>query len=135
MATLWTDEANLVLMRPGDNVIHVTLGAETVDCAGVLWTEARDESLTIWCEGPPPTLEEQLLEEAEAWHKVDINPDAALLKAIRTDGLSPTSDEFHVDYGGQHYICQRAESLSGGPWFVYYVVAGQWDNVMVAQGV
>lgn len=60
---------------------------------------------------------------------ITLNPTAALQRAIRADGLTPTTRELEVVDGGVTYIAQRAEALAGGGARVYYVVKGDWARV------
>lgn len=75
---------------------------------------------------PPYTL---LLEEAEKRLALAFNPSAALQKAIFKDGFVPNSGEFDIEFGGNLFICQRAERLSDGAARVYHCKSGEWNTV------
>ncbi len=77
---------------------------------------------------------------AAAHQVLELNPRAALQKALCADGFVPTSGEFDValpgDGGGTSEPCraQRAESLSDGAVRVDYAPVGQWDRVAFVAG-
>lgn len=75
---------------------------------------------------------EALLKAVDATHRaqgITLNPTAALQRAIRGDGLTPTTREIEATDGGVVYVAQRAEPLAGGAPWVYYVVKGEWSKV------
>ena len=79
---------------------------------------------------PHESFEEMAWQLAEDAHCVDVNPQAALLKAMLADGYIPTSNEFMFDWEGVAYVGQRAER-GRGPLAprVYFVQVGRWDQV------
>jgi len=81
---------------------------------------------------PVPTPGPALLVEVGKQHRlhgITLNASAALQRAIRADGLIPTTRELEIVDGGVTYIAQRGEAIAGGGAVVYYVVKGQWDKV------
>jgi hypothetical protein len=60
---------------------------------------------------------------------ITLNPTAAIQRAIRADGLIPTTRELELVDGGVTYVVQRAEGLAGGGARVYWCVKGDWANV------
>jgi N-acetyl-anhydromuramyl-L-alanine amidase AmpD len=75
------------------------------------------------------TLQEQLLQEAQAQQKFQFNPQAALQARIFADGLVPNSGEFDVPFGPATYRAQRAEHLGTGEVRVYYCEVPLWGQV------
>jgi N-acetyl-anhydromuramyl-L-alanine amidase AmpD len=75
------------------------------------------------------TLEEQLLQQAQAQQKIQFNPQAALQARIFSDGLVPNSREFDVPFGDATYRAQRAEHLGTGEVRVYYCKVPLWGQV------
>lgn len=69
------------------------------------------------------------VDRAHREHGITLNPSAALQRAIRADGLIPTTRELELVDGGATYVAQRAEGLGGGGARVYYVRKGDWANV------
>lgn len=139
MSNEWQASGTTVWVWPEEDTLQVRMDGDTVSCAGAVWQEALADTIAVSCmtapPPPAPTLQQVLRVQAMEHHVVPINPEAALLKAIRAAGFAPTSDEFHVDYEGRHYIAQRAEHLLTGAVRIYYVVGGEWDNVMVVDGL
>lgn len=88
---------------------------------GMTWAEAGQPDY--------PTLEAQLLGEAEKRQVIQFNPQAALQKAIFAAGFVPNSGEFETVRESVRIIAQRAESLSSGEVRVYYAPVGDWANV------
>ncbi|MGB0385080.1 MAG: hypothetical protein ACPGWR_09680 [Ardenticatenaceae bacterium] len=60
---------------------------------------------------------------------IEVNRDAALLKAMLKEGFIPTSAETLLDHEGDSYSAQSAQRVKDGTVRVYYVKAGDWDNV------
>jgi hypothetical protein len=75
------------------------------------------------------TLQEKLLQEAQAQQKIQLNPHAALQARMFSDGLVPNSGEFDVLFGAETYRGQRAEHLGTGEVRVYYCQVPLWDRV------
>lgn len=75
------------------------------------------------------TLEEQLLQQAQAQQKIQFNPGAALQGRIFADGFVPNSGEFDVPFGDATYRAQRAEHLGTGEVRVYYCKVPVWSQV------
>ena len=78
-------------------------------------------------------LERFLLEEGMRHQAIQLNREAALQKRLLADGFVPTSNEFSATLAGIDYIAQQAEHLARGERRVYYVQAGDWNNVRFAQ--
>lgn len=74
-------------------------------------------------------LQAALRDAAQGIAFVRINPTAALFSAIVADGFMPTSNENTLQFEGDSYVIQRAESAYTGKSRLYYAVAGQWRNV------
>ncbi len=80
------------------------------------------------------TLAQQLVLEGEHRRVLRLNPDAALMKAIRADGFVPVSDEFSFTRDGAEYVGWLAEDMGGigqysGQCRVYYAQVGDWAHV------
>jgi hypothetical protein len=84
----------------------------------------RDEQ-----EGPVATFREALLAAGEAHRVIQLNPQAALQKAIRYAGAVTVSGEFDWSFDGKNYVCQEAEWLASGRVDVFYCVKGDYGNV------
>lgn len=69
------------------------------------------------------------VDKAHREQGITLNPTAALQRAIRADGMIPTTRELEIVDGGTPYIAQRAEGLAGGGARVYYVRKGDWAHV------
>lgn len=81
---------------------------------------------------PAATPGSALLAAVDKVHRaqgITLNPTAALQRAIRADGLIPTTRELEVVDGGVTYIAQRAEALAGGGATIFYVAKGDWAHV------
>lgn len=99
----------------------------------------------VWfgVEAAPPTFKERLLEKAAEEQTFQLNPDAALQKAIDADEFWVTSNEFaEMDDQGNPIVAQRAEyprtveepqagegHPATGEVRVYYAVVGDWGNI------
>ena len=99
---------------------------------------AYDDTVFVYCweadpvpVHPPETpLEMALMAAAEAGRGIELNPGAALQRAIREDRLLPAGSEFTLESDGTVYHAQLAEYGGlGGEVRVYYCEAGQWDEV------
>lgn len=78
----------------------------------------------------------ELVAAAERVHRemgITLNPDAALQRAIRADGLTPTIREGEYHDASGEWLYQRAEGLTGGGAVLYYVKRGDWGNVRKVQ--
>jgi len=75
------------------------------------------------------TLAQQLVLEGERRRTLRLNPDAALMKAIRADGFVPVSDEFSFTRAGAQYVGWLAEDMISGQCRVYYAQVGDWAHV------
>lgn len=60
---------------------------------------------------------------------ITLNPTAALQRAIRGDGLTPTTRERDYTDASGEYVFQRAEGLAGGGAMIYFVRKGEWGSV------
>lgn len=81
---------------------------------------------------PAPRPSSALLVAVDKVHRqqgITLNPTAALQRAIRADGLIPTTRELEVSDAGETWVAQRAESMAGGGATVYYVRKGEWAKV------
>lgn len=83
---------------------------------------------------PSPTLEPQKTLRAaskalQAAGGVKLNAAAALQRAIRADGLTPTTNEARQTIAGIEYAYQRAEGLAGGAARIYYCRVGDWGRI------
>jgi uncharacterized membrane protein YgcG len=79
--------------------------------------------------GSTISLAQALLAAGQQHQVIQLNPQAALQRAILGAGFVPTSAEFEVGHGGASYVAQRAERLSDGAVRVYFVLKGDWGNV------
>jgi len=75
------------------------------------------------------SLEERLLQQAQAHQRIQFNPAAALQSRIFADGFVPNSGEFPVPPGSGTYVAQRAEHLGTGEVRVYYCKVPLWHQV------
>lgn len=78
-------------------------------------------------------LADALLKAGEEYRLLELNADAALLRAILRDGFTPISEEILVEYEGDYYSAQSCEKVGEGTMRVYYVKSDQWDNVQWVQ--
>jgi hypothetical protein len=108
------------VVADGEHIIRITSGGRDVACGAIPALAA----------GPAGS---DLLARGEANQVIYFNPDAALQKRIFADGFVPNSGEFRMTFEGAEYIAQRAEHLGTGAVRVYYVRAGDWDNVRFVQ--
>lgn len=113
---------------------HGALPGQSTACPGPPLT-AILPALRAFAPSPEPvsgvTLADALRGAAAAAQKIRLNASAALQDAIERYGLSPTSNEFELVHAGTRYVCQRAESLEGGPARVFYCRAGEWAHIEV----
>lgn len=106
------------------------------DPVGVNMTTFRQRVAEILRSGSgAPGLDRQaLIAAGQAAQRIQLNPGAALQRALAADGFVPTSGEFdHADASGQ-YIGQRAEHLGTGAVRVYVVPVGRWSEVSWVEG-
>lgn len=61
---------------------------------------------------------------------VTLNPNAALQRAIRARGWTPTTRETRVVVGGRAYIAQRGEALGGGEAAIFLCREGDWGTIL-----
>jgi hypothetical protein len=79
------------------------------------------------------TLEQQLLQQAQAQQKIQFNPQAALQARLLSDGLVPNSPEFDVRFADATYRTQPAEHLGTGKVRVYYCKVPDWSNLLCVE--
>ncbi len=79
--------------------------------------------------GSTGTFRDALLAKIAAIQVIELNPTAALQKVIFHDGLNVTSPEDRMDYGGQTFAVQRAESLATGEVRGYWAPASNYNDV------
>lgn len=91
--------------------------------------EIIESGLVKQGEGEYDSLKEALIGESLLTQCIELNRDAALMRAILDDGFNVVSDEFYYTYRGIQYVYQTAESLNINERRVYYVVVGDWNNV------
>lgn len=77
----------------------------------------------------PGSFVDVLKQRAAEAQCIQPNPDAALQKAMRTDGFALVGNEVYVTVGSTEFVAQKADSLSTGESRCYYVVVGDWSNV------
>lgn len=97
-------------------------------CPGRLLVTARSIRPST---APGPDLA-ALRAAAAAEHEargITLNAAAALQRAIRADGLTPTTREMDFADASGEYVWQRAEALAGGGAMIYYVRRGEWHAV------
>lgn len=75
------------------------------------------------------TIQEAMLYWAAREQVLQLNPEAALQKALLRDGYIATSPEFDVEHGGKLWTGQRAERQDNGAVRVYWVERNKWDTV------
>lgn len=113
---------------------HGSLPGQSTACPGPPLTGLLP-SLRTFAPSPAPvpgvTLADALRGAAAAAQKIRLNASAAIQDAIERAGLCPTSNEFELVHAGTRYVCQRAESLEGGPARVFYCRAGEWGHIEV----
>jgi hypothetical protein len=76
-----------------------------------------------------PTLQAQVIDQADRHQLIQFNPTAALQKAIFAAGFVPNGPEFETVRDGVRFIAQRAEQLGTGEVRAYFVRVGDWGNV------
>lgn len=102
-------------------------GADTTSDADSNAEETGQESGAAPAE--QPALAQALLTTGQQHQVISFNPNAALQKRIFADGFVPNSTEFTLNRDGKQFVAQQAENLGNGEVRVYYVRAGQWDQV------
>ncbi len=78
---------------------------------------------------PPASLEDALLAAAEKSRVLQLNPGAAIQKAIFKRGYVPVGAEFGVEYEGTKIVGQIAEKLGKKGSRVFYCENGNWGVV------
>lgn len=74
-------------------------------------------------------LAEVLLQAGEEYRLLELNSEAALLRAILNDGFTPISEEILVEHEGVYYSAQSCEQVDNGTMRVYYVKSDNWNDV------
>lgn len=75
------------------------------------------------------TLDQATLRRGENSRLLRLNPQAALMKAIRRDGFVPVGNETTMIQGQTLYAIWLAENMTSGETRVYRAPAGDWERV------
>lgn len=97
-------------------------------CPGRLLVVARSIRPTAPAGPDMAALRAAAAAEHEA-RGITLNPTAALQRAIRADGLTPTTREVDYADASGEYVWQRAEGLAGGGAMIYFVRRSEWHAV------
>lgn len=125
--------AAAVLRRPLRVLGHKEVPGQATACPGRNFMPLVHELASGRPAPAAPRPGGALLEAVDKVHRtvgITLNKDAALQRAIRADGLTPTTRELEVVDGGVVWVAQRAESLAGGGPMVYCCRRGDWSNIV-----
>ena len=128
--------AALATMRKAHSILEAFLGkaialnghrdvSQTACPGNRLYAEIHK---TVEPEQPKPTLAEVLLAAGARADLGNVNPPAALHRAILAAGMTPASAEFTEAFKGRTYVCQVGRKPGAAP-VLFYCPVGEWDKV------
>jgi len=111
-----------------DRVEGMEVSVDGIASYSIWWEWALADDVGVRSLGDDG-LAEALLKAGEEYRLLELNANAALLRAILDDGFIPISEEILVEHEGVYYSAQSCENVGDGTMRVYYVKSDNWENV------